>query len=119
MRGTSSNMISALPHAHLYGQPKASGGVRAGTPEVQVVIRSNEYCERCGAKNPFRRKTERRDAGNLECFAVNQLRFGNVKYGLSAFDESFPDRFGGIFPLKQGRHARENDFFFLCCGCGC
>ena len=62
MRGTSSNMISALPHAHLYGLLKASGGVRVGALEVQVVIRSNEYCERCGAKNPFRRKTERRDA---------------------------------------------------------
>lgn len=23
--------------------------------EVQVVMRANEYCERCGAKNPFRK----------------------------------------------------------------
>ena len=23
--------------------------------EVQVVMRTNEYCERCGAKNPFRK----------------------------------------------------------------
>lgn len=29
--------------------------------EVQVVIRHHEYCERCGAKNPFRRQTERRE----------------------------------------------------------
>ena len=28
--------------------------------EVQVVMRKNEYCEHCGAKNPFRRCTERR-----------------------------------------------------------
>ena len=25
------------------------------TNEVQVVIRSNEYCEACGGKNPFRK----------------------------------------------------------------
>ena len=24
--------------------------------ELQVVIRTNEYCERCGAKNPFRKQ---------------------------------------------------------------
>ena len=23
--------------------------------EVQVVMRANEYCERCGARNPFRK----------------------------------------------------------------
>lgn len=53
MRGTSSNMVSRARHEDLCAPPVV---------EVQVVIRAAEYCERCGAKNPFRRKTERRDA---------------------------------------------------------
>jgi len=37
--------------------------------ECQVVIRKNEYCEGCGAKNPFVRVTERRDGESKMWYA--------------------------------------------------
>lgn len=53
------------------------GSVDAAT--MQVVIRRNEYCERCGARNPFVKRSVIRDGDGTMCYAKCKFCGASVK----------------------------------------